>query len=144
MAWAMFISPWKWSLILPLHDVDIHWTELAAAEANLGSCKPDSKNCKIGSEKNKSEIGDEIRPNVSLIKPDSKKHKPEIEVEIRPNVSLIKPDGKNCKIGSVKNKPEIEAEIRPNIFEKVFKKCSIDEDFYRIATHTMSNMAKVL
>jgi hypothetical protein len=26
----------------------------------------------------------------------------------------------------------------------VFKKCSIDEDFYRIATHTMSNMAKVL
>ena len=122
MAWAMFISPWKWSLILPLHDVDIHWTELAAAEANLGSCKPDSKNCKIGSEKNKSEI----------------------EVEIRPNVSLIKPDGKNCKIGSVKNKPEIEAEIRPNIFEKVFKKCSIDEDFYRIATHTMSNMAKVL
>ena len=51
MAWAMFISPWKWSLILPLHVVDIHWTELAAAEASFGSCKPDSKNCKIGSEK---------------------------------------------------------------------------------------------
>jgi len=48
MAWAMFISPWKWSLILPLHVVDIHCTELAAAEASFGSCKPDSKNCKIG------------------------------------------------------------------------------------------------
>ena len=114
MAWAMFISPWKWSLILPLHDVDIHWTELAAAEANLGSCKPDSKNCKIGSEKNMSEIEVEIRPNVSLIKPDGKnckigseKNKSEIGDEIRPNVSLIKPDSK-------KHKPEIEVEIRPN------------------------------
>ena len=51
-ACAILRSPWKWSLILPLHRVDILCTDVAAAEANLGSCNPANKNCNIGSERN--------------------------------------------------------------------------------------------